>query len=388
MALLDATQDAPGLQGTSQGTDRRQWRIAVHDPHILCVALPTPKWKERDMKALVTGSSGHLGEALMRTLLARGHQAVGLDIVAGPFTSEAGDITDPTCVTRCMAGVQVVFHAATLHKPHVETHGRQAFIDTNVTGTLTLLEEAVRQRIAAFVFTSTTSVFGDALVPPPDAPCAWITEGVTPVPKNIYGVTKAAAEDLCQLFHRNQGLACIVLRTSRFFPEADDDPIARALYDDGNLKANEFLYRRIDIEDVVEAHLCAADRASSIGFGRYIVSATTPFAATDLVELRRDAVAVARRHVPAFEAEYARRGWKMAPAIDRVYVNARARRELDWEPRHDFSRVVERLRADADMCSALALAVGSKGYHRRRFGGEPYPVGEDGDADKAGGLAS
>lgn len=339
-------------------------------------------------KTLVTGSSGHLGEALVRTLRDEGHDVVSVDVLPSPFTTHVGSIVDRAFVRRCMASVRTVLHAATLHKPHVATHGRHAFVDVNVTGTLNLLEEAAAAGVEAFVFTSTTSVFGDALIPPVGEPAAWITEDVRPVPKNIYGVTKAAAEDLCQLFHRNQGLACIVLRTSRFFPEADDDPIARALYDDGNLKANEFLYRRIDIEDVVEAHLCAADRASSIGFGRYIVSATTPFAATDLVELRRDAVAVARRHVPAFEAEYARRGWKMAPAIDRVYVNARARRELDWEPRHDFSRVVERLRADADMCSALALAVGSKGYHRRRFGGEPYPVGEDGDADKAGGLAS
>ena len=106
-----------------------------------------------------------------------------------------------------MAGVHTVLHAATLHKPHVATHSRQEFVDTNITGTLNLLEEAVAAGVQAFVFTSTTSVFGDALIPPAGAPAAWITEDVTPVPKNIYGVTKAAAEDLCQLFHRNHGLA-------------------------------------------------------------------------------------------------------------------------------------------------------------------------------------
>src|SRR5258708_28330860 len=67
---------------------------------------------------------------------------------------------------------------------------------------------------------------------------------VTPVPKNIYGATKAAAEDLCQLFHRNQGLACMVLRTSRFFPEEDDDGETRRAYSDDNVKLNEYLYRR------------------------------------------------------------------------------------------------------------------------------------------------
>lgn len=55
-----------------------------------------------------------------------------------------------------------MLHTATLHKPHVSTHTRQAFVDTNISGTLNLLEEAVEQNVGAFVFTSTTSTFGDA----------------------------------------------------------------------------------------------------------------------------------------------------------------------------------------------------------------------------------
>ncbi len=338
------------------------------------VARLDAKWNEGCMKALVTGSAGHLGEALMRTLRERGCDAAGLDIVPGPFTTHVGSVSDPACVERCLAGAEVVFHAATLHKPHVGTHSRQAFVDTNITGTLTLLEAAVRHKVRAFVFTSTTSVFGDALVPPPGEPAAWITEEVRPVPKNIYGVTKAAAEDLCQLFHRNEGLACLVLRTSRFFPEADDSPAARATFDDTNLKTNEFLYRRVDIEDVVEAHLLAAKRAPALGFDRFIVSATTLFTPDDRADLRRDAPAVVRRRLPAYEEVYARRGWKMTPGIDRVYVNAHARRKLGWQPRHDFGRLVERLRTDDDIRSPLAQAVGSKGYHPEGFEDGPYPV--------------
>ena len=158
-----------------------------------------------------------------------------------------------------MKGVTAVLHAATLHKPHVATHSRQDFVDVNVTGTLNLLEEAAAAGVTAFVFTSTTSVFGDALVPPPGEPAAWVTEDVIPVPKNIYGVTKAAAEDLCQLFARNHSLRVIVLRTSRFFPEEDDNRAIREGYADANVKANEFLYRRVDIEDVVSAHLLATE---------------------------------------------------------------------------------------------------------------------------------
>lgn len=326
------------------------------------------------MRALVTGSSGHLGEALVHRLRALGHEIVSLDVIEGPFTTHVGTITDRSRVRHCMAGADVVFHAATLHKPHVGTHSRQDFVDVNITGTLNLLEEAVTASVRSFIFTSTTSVFGDALVPSPGAPTAWITEEVVPIPKNIYGVTKAAAEDLCHLFHRNQRLACIVLRTSRFFPEEDDELVVREAYHDANLKVNEYLFRRVDIEDVVSAHLLAAERALSIGFGRYVISATTPFLPDDLSELRVDAPTVVRRRVPGYDLEYARRGWRMVPSIDRVYVNALARAELGWQPMYDFESVLDRLRAGEDFRSPLARLVGSKGYHSERFANGPYPV--------------
>jgi UDP-glucose 4-epimerase len=249
----------------------------------------------------------------------------------------------------------------------VITHGRREFVDTNITGTLNLLEEAASTGVGSFVFTSTTSAFGAALTPPAGAPAAWVTEGVSPVPKNIYGVTKTAAENLCELFHRDRGLACLVLRTARFFPEEDDCEAIREAYDDGNVKANEYLYRRVDLADVVSAHLLALARAPSIGFGRYIISATTPFSPDDLCDLRVNAPLVVKRRAPEYEAEYARRGWKMFPSIDRVYVDERARRDLGWKPRCNFEYVLRKLRADEEYRSALSMTVGSKGYHADKF---------------------
>ncbi|MFT3998444.1 MAG: NAD(P)-dependent oxidoreductase [Asticcacaulis sp.] len=325
------------------------------------------------MTILVTGSAGHLGEALMRTLRGRGEPVVGVDILPSAFTDHVGSITDRAFVARSMQGVDAVLHTATLHKPHVATHSRQDFIDTNITGTLNLLEEAVAQKVRAFVFTSTTSVFGDALVPPPGLPAAWITEEVMPAPKNIYGVTKAAAEDLCQLLHRNQKLPCIVLRTSRFFPEADDSKAAREAFDDTNLKVVEYLYRRVDIEDAVSAHLYALGRAADIGFGKYIVSATTPFTADDLANLRADMAGVLSRYVDC-EGEFARRGWRLPAGIDRVYVNDRARRDLGWRPHHDFKALIGRLKRGEDPISPLARQIGIKGYHGDAYADGLFPV--------------
>jgi UDP-glucose 4-epimerase len=320
------------------------------------------------VRILVTGSAGHLGEGLARVLGAEGHEIVGLDLLASPFTDVVGSVADRECVQACVRGADAVLHAATLHKPHVGTHGRGAFVETNVTGTLTLLEEAVAAGVGRFVFTSTTSAFGRALTPGPGAPAAWITEDVAPLPRNVYGVTKTAAEDLCELVHRDHGLPCLILRTARFFPEADDREEVRGAYEDANLKVNELLYRRVDLEDVVSAHRCAVERAPELGFGRYIVSATTPFARDDLAELRSDAPAVVRRLFPDYEAIYARRGWRMFGSIERVYVNERARRELGWRPRYDFGAALARVRAGEPHSSPLAAAVGAKGY------GHPYPA--------------
>ena len=326
------------------------------------------------MTILVTGSAGHLGEALMRVLLDAGRPAVGLDVTPSPFTARVGSITDQAFVCEAMRGVTAVIHAATLHKPHLATHSRQDFVDVNVTGALTLLEAAIEAGVSTFVYTSTTSVFGDALRPAPKEPAAWITEEVQPVPRNIYGVTKLAAENLCELFHRAHGLPVIILRTSRFFPEPDDDPATRELYEVANAQANELTHRRADISDVVSAHLAGLERAPALGFGRYIISATTPFAPGVLADLRRDAAALVRTQFPVAETLYAAHAWRLPSSIDRVYVNDRARAELGWRPKHDFRSVLDCLAAGTDFRSPLALAIGVKGYHGAAFKDGLYPV--------------
>ncbi len=320
------------------------------------------------MTIVVTGSAGHLGEALVRTLRAAGRPVLGLDVQPSPFTDRTGDILDAGFVAGCLQGARAVVHTATLHKPHVATHNDRAFLGTNVAGTLTLLEAAAAARVDAFVLTSTTSAFGSALTPAPGAPAAWITEEVAPVPRNIYGTTKLAAEALAELFARRDRLPVVVLRTSRFFPEADDDPATAAAYPLANVQANELLYRRADIADVVDAHLCAVARAAALGFARLIVSATTPFGPEDLAGLRQDAPAIVARLFPEQPALYAARGWRMFPALDRVYINRRARDALDWQPRIGFAQVLARLASGEDFRSPLARAVGSKGYHAQAVG--------------------
>ena len=326
------------------------------------------------MTILITGSAGHLGEALMRVLRARGEDARGLDLNRSEFTQCVGSICDRELVRDCMAGSHAVIHTATLHKPHIATHSAQDFVETNVMGTLVLLEEAAAAGVTSFIYTSTTSVFGLALSPGPGQAAAWITEDVVPVPKNIYGATKLAAENLCEMFSRSGRLPLVILRTSRFFPEPDDDAEVRDRYELGNTQANELLYRRADLEDMVEAHLLAVERAPRLGFGRYIVSATTAFSQSDLLALRANAADVVHRHFPDCQDLFAARGWSLFPEIDRIYVNALARSELGWRPKYDFRHVLDCLRDGSDFRSELARTIGIKGYHGKRYADGIYPV--------------
>ncbi len=74
------------------------------------------------MSILVTGSAGHLGEALVRSLRAQGRSVIGVDLKPSPYTDRIGSVCDKKFIDRCMKRASAVVHAATLHKPHVATN--------------------------------------------------------------------------------------------------------------------------------------------------------------------------------------------------------------------------------------------------------------------------
>ena len=302
------------------------------------------------MRILLTGSSGWLGRFLAPMLRDAGHRVVGLDVAPGADTDVLGTVADRGLIDRVFGdhGIEAVIHGGALHKPDIVRYPRQTFVDVNVSGTLNLLEAAVAAGNDRFVFTSTTSLMiSDAIRDERAAEAVWLTEESGPLaPRNIYGVTKLAAEHLCRLARFEQGLACIVLRTGRFFPEDDDthsDPPGP------NIKANEFLNRRLTVEDAARAHLVALERAPDIGFGSFIVSAPTPFARADCAELKADAPAVIARYFPDAAELYARRGWKLPPSIGRVYDASLAERRLGFRCETDFAAILAALREGEPM---------------------------------------
>ena len=304
------------------------------------------------MNVLVTGSSGWLGQTLVPRLARDGHKVVGLDPEPAATTRVVGSVVDRALVRRVIRdeGITAIVHAAARHKPHIETHDNSEFVAVNVQGTLNLLEEAVApgSPIDRFVFTSTTSLMISQEIRDGKAGGAneavWIDETMTPLrPRNIYGVTKLAAEELCRLFNHLHKLPVLVLRTSRFFPEEDD--MAHAIAQSGeNTKANEFLFRRLSVEDAAEAHVVALSKAQEIGFDTFIVAAPTPFTRDDCHDLITDAPAVVARLFPDYRALYERRGWTMFDTIDRVYDASKATRVLGFTCRTGFADILAGLR--------------------------------------------
>jgi nucleoside-diphosphate-sugar epimerase len=303
------------------------------------------------MRILLTGSSGWLGRFLAPALRGAGHEVTGLDVAPGSDTDVIGTVADRALVDRVFAerGIEAVVHAGALHKPDIIRYPEQAFADVNVAGTLNLLQAASAAGNDRFIFTSTTSLMitreisaglgGGA------TRAAWLDEDFAPLrPRNVYGRTKLAAERLCSAQNRDHGLNVVMLRTSRFFREEDDSEPGGA-----NRKANEFLNRRLSVEDAAEAHVVALDRAPEIGCGIFIVSAPPPFAKEEAEELIRDAPAVIARHFPEAPALYARAGWRLPQSIDRVYDPWRAERELGFRCRTGFAEVLDSLRSGAPL---------------------------------------
>lgn len=273
------------------------------------------------MRILVTGSSGQLGQTVAGLLAAR-HRIVGLDRVPGRATTHLGSVEDTHLVERAMEGVDAVILTASLHAPDVGKVADAIFIAVNVEATRRLLTVAAAHGVRRVVYTSTTSVYGHALVPTDRA--VWVTEAITPQPRDIYDETKLAAEALCQRFAAAPGRSTLCLRIARFFAEPPE------------VIATHRFSRGVDVRDAAMAHVLAVEN-TDIRSGVFNISAPAPFVEADMPALLTDAPGVIQGYYRWAERVFARRGWRLPPSIDRVYVVTAAERDLGYHPKYDVA---------------------------------------------------
>ncbi|KAF1014947.1 MAG: N-acetyl-alpha-D-glucosaminyl-diphospho-ditrans,octacis-undecaprenol 4-epimerase [Stenotrophomonas maltophilia] len=275
------------------------------------------------MKILLTGSSGRIGRAIFGALAAA-HEVVGLDRSPFATTRIIADITDRKALERAVRGVDAVIHTAALHAPHVGLVPDSVFQQVNVQATVALLQLAREAGARRFVLTSTTALYGHAVVA---GGCRWIDEDVAPVPRTVYHTTKLQAEAVAEAAAADD-FSVRVLRMSRCFPEP---PERMAMFR---------LHRGIDARDVASAHAAAVSNQGA-AFQRHVVAAPTPFQRSDCLALARDPRTVLQQRVPQLLAEFERRRWPLPHSIDRVYDGSRARQALGWQPRFGPEEVLQ-----------------------------------------------
>ncbi|MDN3551120.1 NAD-dependent epimerase/dehydratase family protein [Mucilaginibacter aquaedulcis] len=279
------------------------------------------------MKVLVTGASGQLSSATVNHLKAYGHHVYGIDVIPLATTHELIDIKDKPSVEKITAGFDAIIHTAALHGKHYElNYPREAFIDTNITGTLNLLNACIKNKVNKFLYISTTSIYGSALIDAEKA--VWVDELLIEKPRDIYDITKQTTEQLCKDFFYKEGLQASVYRVGRFLPESD------------NLKINHRLYRGLDERDGAEALRLGLDVWFN-DFEVFNISSGSPFGKGDLYELKHSPVDVILQYFPQARDIYQHKKWIFPQSIDRVYVCDKATRMLNYQPKYTFEYLLQ-----------------------------------------------
>lgn len=171
--------------------------------------------------SLVTGGAGFVGAHVVRDLLAAGHNVIVLDDLSGGFEenipAEAkfikGSITDHDLLEQLFNDhkIKYVYHLAAYAAEGLSHFIKRFNYNNNLIGSVNLINESIKHKVSCFVFTSSIAVYG-ALEPP-------MTEAMTPVPEDPYGIAKLAVEQELRVSHEMFGLDYVVFRPHNVYGE-------------------------------------------------------------------------------------------------------------------------------------------------------------------------
>ena len=221
---------------------------------------------------LVTGTSGFIGQRLVRRLRDEGVVVIGEeDTVPGGFL----DVTDIHQIHDVVLRhrPQSIVHLGGVSGPMVARHNPHSIVEVNITGTANLIEAARIHGISRFAFASSNTVYGDN----PDI----LEEITTPThPTNVYGATKVACEQLLSAYSRRHGMHTCSLRISAVYGPGRTTHcvIARMLHDHiAHLPTQlsygaDFHREYIYIDDAVDAIILALQSGDDAAGGSFNVS--------------------------------------------------------------------------------------------------------------------
>ncbi len=217
-------------------------------------------------RILITGGAGFLGRHLCRSMAAAGHSVRVIDLHQNPeFETTIANIQDKDRMKQEIWDVDAVFHLAASIEAGESVQNPQKFIDNNISGSLSVLEAMRENGVRKVFMSSTAAVYGE----PQSVP---ITEDMTTMPINPYGMTKLAMEALISSYVQSHGFTGVALRYFNLYgteehhqPETHAIPrFIEQIYNDQPVTIygqGQHLRDYIYVQDVVNAHLKALDLA-------------------------------------------------------------------------------------------------------------------------------
>lgn len=290
---------------------------------------------------LITGGAGALALAVAPLLVDRSDRVRLLDVRRpdGPVPEGVetieGDVREPRDVNAAMDGADVLIHAAAWHGIHLRDHPAEDFWSLNVDGTFVVYEAAARAGVGRAIFSSTMGVYGGSSARAEGEPAVRLHEDLPLLPGDVYGLSKVLGEETAAFYHRSRGIRGVALRYGMFVPE----PFVRY--------GVRLLYGGVDERDVASAVVAAIDILEAEPdrpFREYNVHSPLPFDDADAADLADDPRSVLVRHWPDAPALLDAAGGELWGPVNAWYDISRTRRELGWQPRHDFGTFLDELR--------------------------------------------
>jgi len=301
------------------------------------------------MKYLVTGGAGFIGSHIIERLLQQQHDVICLDnfdpyydpeikernissfLGDERFTLIHGDILDRTLLQELLIDVDVIFHEAAQAGVPISTENPLKSHEVNATGTLNLLESAVKANIKRFIYASSSSVYGTVKYLPFD-------EDHPTYPVSPYGVSKLMAEHYCRVFSELYGLPSVALRYftvygPRMRPDLAINIFTRqalkneplTIFGTGD-KTRDFTY----IDDIINANLISLVKGNgvyNIGGGHRV---SIQDLAEKIIEITGSSSIIQYKESKKGDAEH-------------TYANTtKAQRELGWKPKTSLEQGLTR----------------------------------------------